>query len=189
MVRTVPLSIIRSFSLYTQQWYMSYGLRPGSGWNWVPFLPDPSGPTTCRTRHFGRVWQVVQKRRKGITTTRCVRAQKSAVLMLALLPRIRFNLHFISFWWKQKRAYIAIIYDVMWRCQAISADDMKTQGLECYVYDVNVLNLTNPLYERISCFDSFLKLSSHQLWGLVTFAFLCYETMAASNAKLATLSD
>ena len=33
--RTVPLSIIRSFSLYTKQWYMSYkfadGLRAGSG--------------------------------------------------------------------------------------------------------------------------------------------------------------
>jgi len=24
MFRTVPLSIIRSFSLYTQQWYMTY---------------------------------------------------------------------------------------------------------------------------------------------------------------------
>ena len=24
MIRTVPLSIIRSFSLYTQQWYVSY---------------------------------------------------------------------------------------------------------------------------------------------------------------------
>jgi len=24
MFRTVPLSIIKSFSLYTQQWYMSY---------------------------------------------------------------------------------------------------------------------------------------------------------------------
>ena len=24
MLRTVPLSIIRSFSLYTQQWYISY---------------------------------------------------------------------------------------------------------------------------------------------------------------------
>jgi hypothetical protein len=34
---TVPLSIIRSSSLYTQQWYMSYrfadSLRAGSGWN------------------------------------------------------------------------------------------------------------------------------------------------------------
>jgi hypothetical protein len=34
MFRTVPLSIIRSFSLYTQQWYMSYrfadSLRTGS---------------------------------------------------------------------------------------------------------------------------------------------------------------
>jgi len=26
MFRTVPLSIIRSFSLYTQQWYMPYSL-------------------------------------------------------------------------------------------------------------------------------------------------------------------
>ena len=36
MFRTVPLSIIRSFSLYTQQWYMLYrfadSLRAGSGW-------------------------------------------------------------------------------------------------------------------------------------------------------------
>ena len=27
MFRTVPLSIIRSFSLYTQQWYVSYRLQ------------------------------------------------------------------------------------------------------------------------------------------------------------------
>jgi len=27
MFRTVPLSIVRSFSLYTQQWYMSYRLQ------------------------------------------------------------------------------------------------------------------------------------------------------------------
>jgi len=37
MFQTVRLSIIRSFSLYTQQWYMSYrfadSLRAGSGWN------------------------------------------------------------------------------------------------------------------------------------------------------------
>jgi len=40
MFRTVPLPIIRSFSLYTQQRYMSYRfadiLRAGSGWNCVP---------------------------------------------------------------------------------------------------------------------------------------------------------
>jgi hypothetical protein len=39
MFRTVSLSIIRSFSLYTQQWYTSYrfadSLRAGSGWNAV----------------------------------------------------------------------------------------------------------------------------------------------------------
>jgi len=28
MFQTVSLSIIRSFSLYTQQWYISYSLRP-----------------------------------------------------------------------------------------------------------------------------------------------------------------
>ena len=42
MFRTVPLSIIRSFSLYTQQSYMSYrfadSLRAGSGRN----CPDPT---------------------------------------------------------------------------------------------------------------------------------------------------
>jgi len=40
MFRTVPLSTIGSFSLYTQQWYMSYrfadSLRAGSGWNAFP---------------------------------------------------------------------------------------------------------------------------------------------------------
>jgi len=38
MFRTVPLSIIRSFSLYARQWCMSYrfadSLRAGSGRNW-----------------------------------------------------------------------------------------------------------------------------------------------------------
>jgi hypothetical protein len=37
MFRKVPLSIVRSFSLYTQQWYMSYSfadsLRAGSGYS------------------------------------------------------------------------------------------------------------------------------------------------------------
>jgi hypothetical protein len=40
MFRTVHLSITRSYSLYTQQWYMSYrfvdSFRAGSGWNAVP---------------------------------------------------------------------------------------------------------------------------------------------------------
>jgi hypothetical protein len=42
MFRTVPLSIITSFSLYTQQWYMSYRfadcLWAGSEWNCSSFL-------------------------------------------------------------------------------------------------------------------------------------------------------
>ena len=37
MCRTVPLSITRSLALYTQQWYMLYSLRAGSG-----FLSDPA---------------------------------------------------------------------------------------------------------------------------------------------------
>jgi hypothetical protein len=40
MFRTVPLSFIRSFSLYTQQWYMSYifadSLRAESCWQTDP---------------------------------------------------------------------------------------------------------------------------------------------------------
>ena len=40
MFWAVPLSTIRSFSLYIQQWYMSYrladSLQAGSGWNSVP---------------------------------------------------------------------------------------------------------------------------------------------------------
>jgi hypothetical protein len=45
MFRTVPLSIIRSCSLYTQQWYMSYrfadSLRAGSEWNILILLSKP----------------------------------------------------------------------------------------------------------------------------------------------------
>jgi len=51
MFRTVPPSIIRSFSLYTQQWYLPYmfadSLRPGSGRNW--FRPGPG-------RKLSAVW-------------------------------------------------------------------------------------------------------------------------------------
>ena len=51
MFRTVPLSIIRSFSLYTQQWYMSYkfadSLRAGSGRSFLILLA--SCQQTCMT--------------------------------------------------------------------------------------------------------------------------------------------
>jgi len=44
MFRTVPLSVIRSFSLCTQQWYMLYrfadSFRAGLGRN--QFRPDPA---------------------------------------------------------------------------------------------------------------------------------------------------
>jgi len=47
MFRTVPLSIIRNFSLYTQQRYMSYrfaySLRAGSGWNVIIILNEYLG--------------------------------------------------------------------------------------------------------------------------------------------------
>ena len=52
MFRTVPLSIIRSFSLYTQQWYMLYrfadSLRAGSGQSSVLILLA-SCQQTCMT--------------------------------------------------------------------------------------------------------------------------------------------
>jgi hypothetical protein len=54
MFQTVPLSIIRSYLLYTEQWYMSYrsvdSFRARSGWN-IKFInakqakefhPDPA---------------------------------------------------------------------------------------------------------------------------------------------------
>jgi len=52
MFRTVPLTIIRSSSLHTQQWYMSYkfadSLREGSGQNW-------SGSAQNQFRHYTRI--------------------------------------------------------------------------------------------------------------------------------------
>jgi len=47
MFLTVPLSIIRIFSLYTQQWYMSYILRAGSGRSVLILLA--SRQQTCMT--------------------------------------------------------------------------------------------------------------------------------------------
>ena len=51
MLRTVPLSIIRSFSLYTQQCFMSYrfpdSLRAGSG----GFRPGPA--RSCQQTYMG----------------------------------------------------------------------------------------------------------------------------------------
>jgi len=45
MFQTVPLSIIRSFSLYTQQWYMSYrfadSVQVGSGWSCSQAVSKP----------------------------------------------------------------------------------------------------------------------------------------------------
>jgi len=51
MFRTVPLSIIRSFSLYAQQWYMSYSLRAASGRN--RFRPDPARKLSAKP-----VWHI-----------------------------------------------------------------------------------------------------------------------------------
>ena len=75
MFQTVPLSIIRSFSLYTQQWYMSYrfadSLRAGSGrnvliltytiavctvknsWWWTEELSE-----TCRVLFQKYIWEI-----------------------------------------------------------------------------------------------------------------------------------
>jgi len=51
MFRTVPVSIIRSFLPYTQQWYViQVCLRAGSGWNYSSILiPLASSQQTCMT--------------------------------------------------------------------------------------------------------------------------------------------
>ena len=41
MFRTIPVSIIRSFSLYTQQWYMSYSLRAVPSWSYSQAVSKP----------------------------------------------------------------------------------------------------------------------------------------------------
>jgi hypothetical protein len=53
MFRTVSLSITRTYSLYTQQWYMSYkfvdSFRAGSGWNILILLLLESCLQSCMT--------------------------------------------------------------------------------------------------------------------------------------------
>ena len=44
MFQTVPLSIIRSFSLYTQQWYMSYRFADSCGQEHLLLLTAVSKP-------------------------------------------------------------------------------------------------------------------------------------------------
>jgi len=56
MFRSVPLSVIRSFSLYTQQWYVSYrfadNLRAASGWKWFGLLQqDQDGNSLVLLQH------------------------------------------------------------------------------------------------------------------------------------------
>jgi len=55
MCRTVPLSIIKSFSLYTQQWYVSYrfadSFRAGSG-GYVLILLAIGAAFLCRILHL-----------------------------------------------------------------------------------------------------------------------------------------
>jgi hypothetical protein len=59
MFRTVPLSIIRNYSLYTQHWYMSYSFvdsfRAGSEWILIllehPALAPNASTTTTKRKH------------------------------------------------------------------------------------------------------------------------------------------
>jgi len=61
MFRIGPLSIIRSFSLYTQQWYMSYrfadSLRTGTGRNWF-------GSALRNTLSIFKSWRMNDSRTK-----------------------------------------------------------------------------------------------------------------------------
>ena len=59
MFWTVPLSIIRSFSLYTQQWYMSYRFadiivcRVKNSWWWAEELSK-----TCKVLFQENIWEI-----------------------------------------------------------------------------------------------------------------------------------
>ena len=56
MFRTVPLSIIRSFLLYTQQWYMSYRFAVctvKNSWWWTEELSE-----TCRVSFQKYIWEI-----------------------------------------------------------------------------------------------------------------------------------
>ena len=73
MFQTVPVSTIRSFSLYTQQWYMSYSLRAGSGQNW--FRPDPARKLSadlydiyhCSRRRRFQLLEAVERKDRSIS--------------------------------------------------------------------------------------------------------------------------
>jgi hypothetical protein len=62
MFRTVPLSTIGNFSLYTQQWYMTYTfvdiLRAGSGWNIVPSCSQAVSKSVCHIALLCVLWKI-----------------------------------------------------------------------------------------------------------------------------------
>jgi len=56
MFQTVPLSIITNFSLYTQQWYMSYRFADSCkqlSWWWTEELSE-----TCRVSFQKKIWEL-----------------------------------------------------------------------------------------------------------------------------------
>jgi len=57
MFRTVPLSIIRSFSLYTQQWYMSYRVDDSLLSNSCPVQLQFIVPYNLLTSNYKVVYQ------------------------------------------------------------------------------------------------------------------------------------
>ena len=76
MFRTVPLPIIRSFSLYTQQWYLSYSLRAGSGWNCISVLILPAScQQTCMTYTIVPSWSCSQAVSKPVWHIPLLRVQ------------------------------------------------------------------------------------------------------------------
>ena len=57
MFRTVPLSIIRSFSLYTLQWYMSYRFYyKNLSWSTVTWTPKCQSTFKCSIRSTVSQW-------------------------------------------------------------------------------------------------------------------------------------
>jgi len=100
MFRTVPLSIIRSFSLYTQQWYMSHSLRTGSG----------RKPTRCT--NFGIKFYMFRKIPLSVISIPALYTT-GMVYVIQLASRIRTELKFCP---DPARKLSANLYDIYHSC-------------------------------------------------------------------------
>jgi len=91
MFRTVPLSFIRGFSLYTQQWFMSYTIAVctvlGSWW-WTEELSE-----TCRVVFQKYIWEIgASSWFYYMNLSRCtLTCTSNSMYFITLIPYIHFR--------------------------------------------------------------------------------------------------